>query len=154
MKAIADVIVVDTAPVTAVSDAMTMALVSDLVMLVADVRCTSRRAVSAAAQEIGGTGPRIVVGVLNGVPASGNRQVRFGATHELPPPASSGRLRPPASSGQLRPPASSAGVPAILAATVPLRVPNGHTRTVPNAGGPGGPGGNQAGDGPESRDDL
>jgi hypothetical protein len=136
MKAIADVIVVDTAPVMAVSDAITMALVSDLVMLVADVRRTSRRAASAAAQEIRGTGPRNIVGVLNGVPASGNRQVRLGATREPQWPD------------------SSAGVPALLAAAVPPRGPNGHTRAVPNEGGSGGHGGIEADDGSGSPYDL
>jgi capsular exopolysaccharide synthesis family protein len=133
MKAIADVIVVDAAPVLAVSDAITMAPVSDLVMLVADVRRTTRQAVSAAAQEIRGTGRLVIVGVLNGVRVSGNGQVRLGLT------------RGP------QWPDSSAGVPAILAAAVPPRGSNGHTRVASNEGGPGRHGGIEADDGPGPR---
>jgi len=132
LKTIADVIVVDTAPVLAVSDAITMALVSDLVMVVADVRRTSRRAASAAAQEIRGTGPRTIIGVLNNVRASGHRQVRPGAARNPQPPA------------------SSAGVPALLAAAVPPRGSNGHPRVVSAEAGPAGHGGLEADDGPGS----
>jgi polysaccharide biosynthesis transport protein len=128
LKTIADVVVVDTAPVLAVSDAITMALVSDLVMVVADVRRTSRRAVSAAAQEIRGTGPQTIIGVLNNVRVAGDSQVRLGSTR-----------RPQA-------PDSSAGVPALLAAAVPPRGSNGHPRVVSAEAG--------ADDGPETPQDL
>jgi Mrp family chromosome partitioning ATPase len=65
MKAAADVVVVDSAPVLAVSDAISLARASDLVVMVADVRRTGRGDVSVAAQEIRATGLRIIVGVLN-----------------------------------------------------------------------------------------
>ena len=69
MRAAADVIVIDSAPVLAVSDPITLARVSDLVVMVADVRRTHRGAASAAAQEIRAIGQRTMIGVLNGVPS-------------------------------------------------------------------------------------
>ena len=65
MKAIADVVIVDSAPVLSVSDAVCLARACDLVLLVADARHTDRGAVSAAAHEIRGAGATLV-GVLNG----------------------------------------------------------------------------------------
>jgi capsular exopolysaccharide synthesis family protein len=67
MRAAAQVTVVDSAPLLTVSDAITMAGVSDIVLVVADVRRTRRAAVSAAAQEIRASEPGTIVGILNGV---------------------------------------------------------------------------------------
>ena len=107
MRAVADVVVIDSAPVQAVSDAIILARVSDLVVVVADVRRTDRGAASAAVQEIRATGPRIIIGVLNRVPSLGNGQVRSSVTRE---------------SESLAP---SPSVPALLAGKVPPRGPNG-----------------------------
>jgi polysaccharide biosynthesis transport protein len=91
MKAIADVIVVDGPPLLTVSDAIILAGVSDLVMVVADVRRTDRAAVSAAAQEIRATGSRTIVGVLNRVPSPKNVEERHTASptpvSATPPPS-------------------------------------------------------------------
>ena len=65
MKAVADVIVVDSAPVLEVSDALTLARVSDLVVMVADLRRTRRGDASSAAQQIRAVGLGTIVGVLN-----------------------------------------------------------------------------------------
>ena len=56
MKAVADVIVVDSAPVLEVSDALTLARVSELVVVVADLRRTRRGDASSAAQQIRAVG--------------------------------------------------------------------------------------------------
>jgi len=68
MKAAADMVIVDSSPVLAVSDTVSLARVSDVVLMVADVRHTERGAVSAAVQVIQASGPP-VVGVLNEEPA-------------------------------------------------------------------------------------
>ncbi len=68
MKGVADAIVVDSAPVLAVSDAMTVARISDVVVVVADVRRTRRTSVRTAAQEIRTMSQGTIVGVLNRVP--------------------------------------------------------------------------------------
>jgi polysaccharide biosynthesis transport protein len=68
MKAAADMVIVDSAPVLTVSDTIGLARASDVVLMVADVRRTERGAVSAAVQLIHATGPT-VVGVLNEEPA-------------------------------------------------------------------------------------
>jgi polysaccharide biosynthesis transport protein len=71
MKAAADMVIVDSAPVLTVSDTISLARASDVVLMVADVRRTERGAVSAAVQMIQATGPT-VVGVLNEEPARAN----------------------------------------------------------------------------------
>lgn len=81
MRSAADVVVVDSAPVLTVSDAICLARASDLVVMVADIRRTDRSAVSAAVEVIRATGPRSVVGVLNSDWAFRSRRV----------PVSSGR---------------------------------------------------------------
>jgi capsular exopolysaccharide synthesis family protein len=65
----ADVVVVDSGPVLAVSDPIALASVSDVVVIVADVRRTTRADVRAAAREISPSANRQVVGVLNNVPS-------------------------------------------------------------------------------------
>jgi capsular exopolysaccharide synthesis family protein len=65
----ADVVVVDSGPVLAVSDPIALASVSDVVVIVADVRHTTRADVRAAAREISPSANRQVVGVLNNVPS-------------------------------------------------------------------------------------
>jgi polysaccharide biosynthesis transport protein len=70
LRAEAEVIVVDSAPLLAVSDAIALSRVSDLVLMVASVRCTRRAEVSAAMREIGKTEPARVAAVLNAVSGS------------------------------------------------------------------------------------
>jgi polysaccharide biosynthesis transport protein len=109
MRAQADVVVVASAPVLEISSTLALARAVDIVAVIADARHTTREAVSAAAQEIRVTGPRIIVGVLTGVssPVKGQAQ---------PAPAHAESLAP----------ASEA--PAILAGVVPPRGPNGQHR--------------------------
>jgi polysaccharide biosynthesis transport protein len=107
MRAQADVVVVAGAPVLEISQTIGLARVSDIVALVADVRHTTRAAVGAAAQEIRATGPRIIVGVLNGVAAPASPQIR-------PVPARAESI------------STAAEAPAILADVVPARGTNGH----------------------------
>lgn len=70
MKAAADVVIVDSAPVLEVSDALRLARVSQLVVVVADPRRTRRGDVSSVAQQIRAVGAEAIVGVLNRKPRS------------------------------------------------------------------------------------
>lgn len=106
MRAQADVIVIDSAPVLEASHTIALARASDIVTIVADVRRTAREDVSVAAQQIRANGPRVIVGALNGVASSVNGQAR-------PTPAPEVSISP-ASEAQ-----------AILASTLPARGPNG-----------------------------
>jgi len=106
IRAAADVVVVDSPPVLTVSDAITLASLSDLVVVVADLRRTCRADVRAAAQQIRASGPRAIVGMLNTVPR----------------PFMSGSLRGVTQKPTLAPAQS---VPAILASSVPPRGLNG-----------------------------
>jgi polysaccharide biosynthesis transport protein len=65
---VADVVIVDSGPLQAVSDPLALAPVSDIVVVVADTRRTGRAAATAAAQEIRGIAPVATVGVLNRAP--------------------------------------------------------------------------------------
>jgi capsular exopolysaccharide synthesis family protein len=65
LKVKAEVVIVDSAPVSAISDAITLARVSDITLMVADVRRTDRAAATAAIGELRATAPRAIVGVLN-----------------------------------------------------------------------------------------
>lgn len=65
MTAEADVVIVDSGPVLVVSDPIALTAVSDIVLVVANVRRTRRASVRAAMLEIRAVGPRSVVGVLN-----------------------------------------------------------------------------------------
>jgi capsular exopolysaccharide synthesis family protein len=118
MKAVADVIVVDSAPVLEVSDALTLASVSDLVLVVADVRRTRRGDASSAAQQIRAVGLGTIVGVLNAVPT---------ALWKRSTPSNVNR------EGEWV--ASPPQVPAILGGLVPSRGPNGHGGTLHTAAG-------------------
>jgi polysaccharide biosynthesis transport protein len=109
MRAQADVVVVDSSPVLEVSRTVALARASDIVAVVADVRRTTREAVRAAAEQIRATGPRDVIGVLNGVSSPANGQARPAPVHE-----------------EFTAPATE--VPAILASVVPPRGPNGKQR--------------------------
>jgi putative peptidoglycan lipid II flippase len=80
MRGAADAIVVDSAPVLAVSDAITLARVADVVIMVADLRRTRRASVRAAAAEIKTISPATLLGLVN----------------RAPRPLSLGRARPPA----------------------------------------------------------
>ena len=110
MRAIADFIVVDSAPLLVASDAIILARASDLVIVVADIRRTERASASAAAQEIRAIGPRTIVGVLNGVPSSKNGEELRTANYEPDSPA------------------RSPGLPATLVGIVPPRRANGQGR--------------------------
>jgi Mrp family chromosome partitioning ATPase len=110
MRAHANVGVIDSAPVLAVSDAVTLASVSDLVVLVADARRTGRQHAAAAAQQIRGAGTQIIIGVLNCVP----RPFLSGQTRNVS-----------AEPGALAPAPQAA---TILARSVPPRGPNGQGR--------------------------
>jgi succinoglycan biosynthesis transport protein ExoP len=66
----ADVVVIDSGPVLAVSDPIALASVSDVVVVVADPRRTTRADLRAVAREISSSGKRHVVGVLNNVPGT------------------------------------------------------------------------------------
>jgi Mrp family chromosome partitioning ATPase len=106
IRAAADVVVVDSPPVMTVSDAITLASLSDLVVVVADLQRTCRADVRAAAQQIRAAGPPAIVGMLNCVPR----------------PFMSGSLRRVTLKPTLAPAPS---VPAILASSVPPRGLNG-----------------------------
>ena len=118
MKAVADVIVVDSSPMLAVSDALTLARVSDLVVVVADLRHTRRGDASSTAQQIRAVGLGTIVGVLNKMP----RSLLTGQVRMRP----SVRKEP-------EPLASSSGVPTILAGLVPPRGQNGQGGARPGA---------------------
>jgi polysaccharide biosynthesis transport protein len=107
IRGAADVVIVDSPPVLTVSDAITLAGVSDLAMVVADLRRTCRGDVRAAGQQIRAAGPEIIVGILNCVPRPFMNASLRGMTQE---PA---WLAPESS------------VPAMLASSVPPRGPNG-----------------------------
>lgn len=100
MTAAADVVVVDSAPVLAVSDSVALASVSQVVVVVADIRHTTRADVRAAAQELASSGERRMVGVLTNAPrrlrgrlprprlsAAGRQGSRKTSGSELPPNA-------------------------------------------------------------------
>lgn len=116
MRATADVVVIDSPPALTVSDAITLASVSDLVMVVADLRRTGRGDVRAVLQQIRGAGPQTIVGVLNRVPR---------------PSAPGSPRRAKQQPASLAPVPS---VPAILASSVPPRGPNGQGGGVPLSG--------------------
>jgi capsular exopolysaccharide synthesis family protein len=113
MKVVADIIIVDCAPVLEVSDALTLARVSELVVVVADLRRTSRGDASAVAQQIRAVGLGTIVGVLNGA--------RRSLWKRSPRPAGT-RYQV---AQQPEPVATSSNVPAIMAGLVPPRGPNG-----------------------------
>ncbi len=73
LRAAADVVIVDSGPVLSVSDPITLALLSDLVLMVASVRRSRRAAIRIAAQELRTAGPVTIAGVLAGVPRSSIR---------------------------------------------------------------------------------
>ena len=68
IAAVVDVIVIDSGPVLEVSDPIALASVSNVVIMVADARRTTRTAVRSAAHEISSPSGRHVVGVLNHTP--------------------------------------------------------------------------------------
>jgi polysaccharide biosynthesis transport protein len=119
MKVVADVIIIDCAPVLEVSDALTLARVSELVVVVADLRRTRRGDATAVAQQIRAVGLGTIVGVINGARrAPWNRSLRPAATryHVAPEPERA---------------ATASNVPAIMAGLVPPRGPNGKGGTHP-----------------------
>jgi polysaccharide biosynthesis transport protein len=75
---VADVVIVDSGPLQAVSDPLALTPVSDIVITVADTRRTARTAVATAAQEIRGIAPVTLVGVLNRAPRNGWRDQAAG----------------------------------------------------------------------------
>jgi succinoglycan biosynthesis transport protein ExoP len=108
MRAQSQVIVVDSAPTRALSDAITLARVSDIAVIVADTRRTHRADVRAAVQDLRAAEPGAIVGVLNKVSLSLRK----------------GQARP-AMPGGPRSLAPAARVPSTLATAVPPRGPNG-----------------------------
>jgi putative peptidoglycan lipid II flippase len=68
MRVAADAVVIDSAPLLAVSDAMTLARVSDIVVIVADLRRTRRTSVRTAAQQIKTISHATIVGIANRAP--------------------------------------------------------------------------------------
>jgi capsular exopolysaccharide synthesis family protein len=64
LRAAADVVVIDAGPVLETADPVGFARVSDLVLVVADVRVSRRGEVRAAAAEVWSAGPRAVAGVV------------------------------------------------------------------------------------------
>ncbi len=133
MKAVADVIVVDSAPMLEVSDALRLACVSDLLVVVADLRRTRHGDASSVAQQIRAVGLGTIVGVLNAVPT-----------------ALWNRRTPPNVSREGEWVATSPQVPAILASLVPSRGPNGHGGTLDTAARASGRGRSDAGLGAEN----
>ena len=67
LRSKAEVVVLDSAPIGAISDAITLARVSDIAIVVASPRRTQRNDASAAVQELRAVEPRSIVGVLNNV---------------------------------------------------------------------------------------
>ena len=110
MRAQADVIVVDSSPVLEASHTIALARASDIVTIVADVRCTTREAVSEAVQRVRATGPLAIIGVQNGVASPVTGKTRPVRVYEPEPLA------------------SASETPAILAGAVPPRGPNGQQR--------------------------
>lgn len=68
MTVAGDVVVVDSAPVLEVSHAVALASVSHVVIVVANMRYTTRTEVRATAQELASSGERNIVGVLTNAP--------------------------------------------------------------------------------------
>ena len=64
LRGLADVIVADSAPLLAVSDAIAVSRASDLVLVVANLKRTRRAAIAAAVRELGRTGK--IAGILVG----------------------------------------------------------------------------------------
>jgi capsular exopolysaccharide synthesis family protein len=113
IRAQAEVVVVDSAPIRAVSDAITLARLSDITLVVADLRRTHRADARAVVADLRTVESQAIVGVLNNVPRSLRR-------HQA-------RSRVPGGPKSLTPPAS---VPSVLAAAVPPRGPNGKDRAA------------------------
>jgi Mrp family chromosome partitioning ATPase len=109
----AEVVVVDSAPIRAISDAITLARLSDITLVVADLRRTHRADASAVGQDLRTAESQTIVGVLNNVPRSLRK-------HQA-------RSRVPGGPKSLAPAAS---VPSVLAAAVPARGPNGKDRAT------------------------
>src|ERR1700683_1162426 len=74
IRAQAAVVVVDSAPVRAISDAITLARLSDITLVVADLRRTHRADANAVARDLRTAEPQAIVGVLNNVPRSLRRR--------------------------------------------------------------------------------
>jgi polysaccharide biosynthesis transport protein len=89
MRGAADAIVIDSAPVLAISDAITLSRIADVVVIIADIHRTRRTSVRATATEIKTISPATIVGVINRAPRS----------------LAIGRARPPATTTPPRPPA-------------------------------------------------
>ncbi len=118
LRAEADVVVVDSAPLLVSAQALTLARSADIVAIVANVRLTEREAVRAAAQQIRVIGPAVIFGVVNGVPATRDGQV--GSSARTPEPQR---------------PARAASVPEVLAGVTQPGGPNGQRPVAPAAPG-------------------
>jgi polysaccharide biosynthesis transport protein len=96
MMASADVVVVDSAPALTVSDSIALTRVSQIVVVVANVRRTHRAAVEAAAGEIREAGSGMTFGVITGARRSwrNTRPRRDFATEPKSPASSTGEPEP------------------------------------------------------------
>ena len=132
MKAATVMVIVDSAPVLAVSDTVSLAHASDVVLMVADVRRTDRGAVSAAAHMIQASGPP-VVGVLNEERAGVNgwvtarveREPEWSADRTLAVPDRQPSWRPDGNGNGQRPAAALGALPTLsyeLTDTMPFRL--------------------------------
>jgi polysaccharide biosynthesis transport protein len=95
LRAAADVIIVDSGPVLSVSDPIALASVSDLVLMVANIRRSRRAAIRVAAQELRTADTGTVVGVLAGLPRSLLRSRPRSALATGAQPAPRARALPP-----------------------------------------------------------
>lgn len=111
MRTRAEIVVVDSAPMGAISDAITLARMCDITVVVADLRRTHRADAVATVQDLRTAEPRAIVGVLNRAPRS-----------------SRGRHAWPSALGGPESLAPAASVTTTLAAVVPARGPNGKGR--------------------------
>jgi polysaccharide biosynthesis transport protein len=108
LRSMADVVVVDSAPVLESPDTIAVAFMCDLVAVVADVRRTTRAAIRASVSDLAAAAPPVMMGLLNNMaPASWGRLPRGGRAGE---PATTATLL--ASGVHARPGRANAKVPA------------------------------------------
>jgi len=141
LRAQAEVVVVDSAPLRAISDAITLARVSDITVVVADPRRTQRGDARVVAQDLRAAEARAIAGVLTNAPRSIRKR--------------QGRPAGPAAPKPLAPAVSG---PSALAAAVPPAGLNGSGRATLGALQPGrhrpASGGPSAGDASPSTPDV
>jgi succinoglycan biosynthesis transport protein ExoP len=82
LRGVADFIIIDTAPVLAVSDALALAPLADGILFVADAESTSRGAVAHAREQLDQVGGEILGAVLNGFDPSKARSYQYAYRYE------------------------------------------------------------------------